>query len=176
MDESRRAIEALGRAGIEAHHITLQGEAPDDASARSEVAEPDRRVMERWFALSTLWGIGGAVAGFILGIPVGALVIEVFNRDVTLTSLFVSASLGALFVGLIAWLTGAFYHVQAGEIWELSFHQTYAGGAVVGVHSADPKDIGRAARVLYEQGALAVKTVDPHTRPRDAVLAMTGRR
>jgi len=169
MDDASKAIEALGLAGIEGHRITLQGDSPDEASRQVDVAEADSHLMSRWFARSTLWGVGGAVIGFVLGVPVGIAILEAYDQGLGATQVIGSALLGALFLGLIAWLIGVFYYVQAGETWELSYHQTPADIAIVGVHSSNAKDVERARAILQKRGSIRLRTAGSAENPREAI-------
>jgi hypothetical protein len=175
MDKARGAIEALGLAGIEGQHLTLQGAGPDEVDSRSSVRDTDARLLGRWLALSSAWGLAGALAGLVLGIPVGVATLVIFGADVNGENAGVSALFGALSGGIIGWLIGVFYHVQAGDTWELSFHQAYAGKAIVGVHSADRVQVDKACGILKKQGALTVRMAGRYDRPSDAVR-MTERR
>jgi hypothetical protein len=175
MGQANGAIEALGLAGIEGEHVTLQGEAPDGATrgeTLADTAAADRQLMGRWFGLSAVWGVVGAVLGLVAAIPVGIGVIELADENVTLAGVIGSALFGALFGGIIAWLIGIMYYGQGGDAWELSYHKTYVGKAVVGVHSADPGQIDKARTVLQKHGAINVTTATGRIGPRDAV-AMT---
>jgi hypothetical protein len=169
MDDARRAIETLGRAGIEGKHITLTGDAPDEAATRAETAEADAALMSRWFRTNLAWGAVGAVIGALLGIPIGALVISVgLDSDITAENLFISALMGGIFLGIIAALIGVVYPMQAGDTWELTYQKTYGDKAIVGVHSADPREVEKARDTMQKHGALNVRTADSQTRPQDA--------
>src|SRR4051812_3483828 len=87
LEDGRKAIETLGRAGIEAKHITLGGDAPDEAAIREDTAEADKRMMTRWFRLSAEWAAVGAVVGALVAIPVGLGVIAALDADVMFSNM-----------------------------------------------------------------------------------------
>jgi hypothetical protein len=172
LTEARLAIEALGRAGIEGKRITIGGEAGDRAAKLTETSADDGRIMSRWFGYVAQWAVLGVIVGVVAGIPVGAAVIELAGGVVTLGAVVASAFLGALFAGLIAGLAAAFYAVQAGDSWELTFQETYGDTAIVGVHSDAPDEIEKARSVLKGQHPLNVRVTGKQMSPQDAMNAM----
>ena len=180
MGQASRAIEALGLAGIEGQHVTLQGEAPEEATREetlADTADADRRLMGRWFGLAAAWGVAGAALGLVAGIPVGIGAIELADENVTLAGVIASALFGTLFGGIIGWLIGIMYYGQGGDAWELGYHKGHTGRAIVGVHAADPKVIDKAREVLQKHGAINVTTatgrIGPRRRRHDTAARLT---
>jgi hypothetical protein len=171
--EARLAIEALGRAGIEGKRITIGGEAGDRAAMLTETSAADSRVMSRWFGYVAQWAVLGVILGVVAGIPVGAAVIELAGGGITLGAVVASAFLGALFAGMIAGLVAAFYAVQAGDSWELTFQETYGDTAIVGVHSDAPDEIEKARSILKRRNPLNVRVTGKRMSPQDAMNAMS---
>jgi hypothetical protein len=170
LEDARNAIEALGRAGIDGQHITLQGEAADEAAAQTEdVPAADARIMKRWFGTVAAWAVLGGILGAVLGIPVGYAFVEASGRDFTLPTAIGVAFLGALFISAIAGLVAAMYPMQDTEAWELAHHDAYQSTAIVGVHSANANEIATARYVLEGRHALMVRTAGPDEMPREAV-------
>lgn len=171
LEDGRKAIETLGRAGVEAKHITLGGPAPDEAAIREDTAEADKRMMTRWFSLSAEWAAVGAIVGAVVGIPVGLGVIASLDADVIFSNMLVAVLLGALFGGVISGLVGSMYSLQAGDTWELTFQQTYADKTIVGVHSNNAADIDKARDIFQKAGALSVRVPSRRRSPQDAMDA-----
>src|SRR5438309_9064024 len=85
--DARKAMEALGRAGIEGKRITLGGGAADKAAAHTDTAAADSRIMTRWFSFVAHWAALGAVLGGVGGILVGVAIIAIVGGGITLGSL-----------------------------------------------------------------------------------------
>lgn len=106
--EARKAMEALGRAGIEGQHITMQGDAPDEAAIRTDTAGADSRMMRRWSGIVAVWAALGALAGAALGVSLGWLMIDSLG-NATFGSVALTSLLGALFGGIAGGLVGSMY-------------------------------------------------------------------
>jgi hypothetical protein len=174
LDDARGAIEALGRAGIEGKHITLGGDVADVAATNMDTAEADRHFMEHWLGIIFKFGTIGAVAGAVVGVPVGAAAIAATGGDVTGSGLIASAAFGAIGLAIVTTLIAGISHIQAGDTWELTFQETYGDKTIVGVHSSKREDIDKAKQMLETHGATIVRVPSSSATPQEAVDRVAG--
>jgi len=163
MDSARKAINTLGRAGIEADDISLTGGAADTAASQEDTASADATAMTAFFQSAGLGGAMGMFAGLVLGPPITFVVFDVFNIDVTIGSILGGTTMGILLLGIVGALVGQYYPVHAAQPWELSFHRT-PGGVILGVHTDEPKHIERARQALASLQPLDLYYVDEQGR------------
>jgi hypothetical protein len=145
MDQARRAIDALQRAGIEAQLIGLGGPGAERAARRTDTAGRDVAETTRIGSRAAIGGAIGSAVGAVLGGVIGALVFEPFAGGFW----------GALIAGAIG--GGAVGGVAAGvgsadlvEDVELTYDRDEAGPVRVEVFTPDPDVAARAAEVLEQ--------------------------
>lgn len=161
---ARKAINALGRARIEADNISMIGPAAEETAGQTETAAADTPLAQylstRVGSGATAGTLGGAVAGLVIGgFAAGVLGVEVSAGMLLAVMLFAAVGFGA-----IGGFVGSMFSLQAADQWELTFHDA-RGRAIVGVHSENPEDIDVATRVLEQQDPLEMYRVRPDGTP-----------
>jgi hypothetical protein len=161
MQEARVAIEALGRAGIDAAGISLSGPPAREAANREDTREIDAAIMRQFFWSSTEYAFVGALMGAVAAIPIAFVVFEWLGRDPSLSGLLVAALLGAFGGAWTAWAVGqaAPMERQAGESWGLTFAESASRNPFVGVRSQDFAIVERAETVLRVHSPLRMRRV-----------------
>lgn len=129
-EAARGAIEALERNGVEASHIALLGS-----------RDPNRRPSP------LRWAVGRIGRLFLTGLVLGAIAGVAFGW---LTG--IGGAAGPLLWGVFGALTGAFVVAVSSfgvsRAWWRTFAAESAGTLAVGVHTDDPQEADRAARIL----------------------------
>jgi hypothetical protein len=152
---ARRAIDALGVAGIGGDAISLRGPAADEAAQQRSVTSPDKQVLQYVTAHVNAGALLGAFMGGLLGPPIAWLIFGFGPGGVLLTLFF-----AALGLGIVGALLGSMFPLHGGDTWEPSFRPTHDRRASVGVHSNEPGEVARAFQILLKQDALETYRVD----------------
>jgi hypothetical protein len=174
MPSARRAVEALGNAGIEGDNISVTGKAADNAAAPesaeetlAKTREMDAQFGKHMLRLIGYWTVAGVIGGALLGIPLSIGIMAVLGADITLERVIAGVFLTALAAGIIAWL---FPHTsvgkQAAPPWELTFAESVDGPVKVGVHSDNADEVERAEGTLRKHQPLRVYRAGPDGTPR----------
>jgi len=161
---ARKAINALGRATIEADNISMIGPAADEAAGQTETGVADTRLAQY---LSTRVGsaaTAGMLIGAVAGLVIGGFAAGVLGADVSAGMLLAVMLFGAVGFGAVGGFVGGMASLQVAEPWELTFHDA-RGQAIVGVHSENPEDIDVATKVLEQQDPLEMYRVRPDGTP-----------
>jgi hypothetical protein len=176
MESARRGIEALGRAGFDGQKTTLHGPAPDIAADGLEVAGADAKAMARITQFVVICAAMGGIAGFMFGVPLGALFIDrALHDDVGFRNTLNVAALLALGLGITSGLIAMMWEMQAADAWELTFHERYTGAAIVGLHTQDATEASRALDVLRSARAIDVSVMGSGGLVQDAAYHLAAR-
>jgi hypothetical protein len=159
---ARGAIEALGRAGIETHRVSLEGRGADRAAAPPAVpasnARADARIIKRWLRQVVPAAAIGAALGAVFGVLAGVVAMQLIDPDITLGSVVTSAFLGALAFSAIAVLVTGVANQGAGEAWATTFSEARASGQMsVAVYLDEKDELELARQILEESGAGSVR-------------------
>jgi hypothetical protein len=160
MEQARTAMEALGRAGIDAGNISLSGPPVREALHRGDTREMDAGVMRQVFWVSTLYAMIGGLVGAAIAVPAALVAMPIFaDENASVGVLIVAALLGGFGGAWTAWAiwVSAPLERQAGEAWALTFAESAAGHPYVGVHSDDPDVVWQAEAILQEQAPLRMR-------------------
>jgi hypothetical protein len=161
MDEARDAISALEAAGIESSHISLIGPRAEEAATETDTRQRDLDVTKdigKKVAAGAAAGttVGGAV-GFLAGLAAFAIpgVGPVLGAGV-----WAATAAGGVAGGAVGGVLSGVAGIDVSEAWELTFQDVRQGKVVVGVHSDDQSEVGKAEEVLQAQNPLSVKRFD----------------
>jgi hypothetical protein len=150
MAQARKAIDALGLAGVEAQRITLYGRPVAEAASDAVTLDRDERIARHVGKRAVLFGAIGAVLGAAVGLVVGILAFS------GAAGLYASIIGFGLAFGAIAGVYGAYASVSMTPAWELTYERV-SGDVLVGVHSESEEDAERAAGVLRSHSPLRVE-------------------
>jgi hypothetical protein len=176
MEAARRGIEALGRAGFDGQKTTLHGPAPEMAAEGMDVADADAKAMARITQFVAICAAMGAIAGFMFGMPLGALFIDrALHDEVAFGNTLGVAALLALGLGITSGLIAMIWEMQAADAWELTFHERYEGAAIVGLHTTDATEAARALDVLRSAHAIDVSVMGSGGVVQDAAYDLAAR-
>lgn len=163
MDAARKALDALGRAGIEAEDISVLGQAVDEARSDPDTRLRDldatgdlaQKAAKTASIGSILGGIAGAAAFVIPGIG-----------PVLGAGIWAAAGGGAIAGGVVGGMMGAIDATQLGPEWEVTYGNPLREGKVlVAVHARDDEEAQKAAELLEKHGADRVDHLDESGKP-----------
>ncbi len=163
LSSARAAINALGRATIEANDISLTGPAADRAAALADTSQLDAHIAAFLGNRVALGAAIGAASGAIVGLFLALFALVVFGWDVSVATTLATMLFGAIGMSVLGGFVTGMYNLQPAEPWELTF-EDMTGRAIVGVHSEDPKDIAKATQVLQDQRPIEIYRTDSHGR------------
>lgn len=162
MEKARSAVEALGRAGIEAEDISLLGRAVDEARSN-----PDTRLrdLEASTEIAKRAGVGAA-AGTALGALAGVAAFVIPGvGPVVGTGILGAALAGSMAGGGVGGMVGGVAGLSLEDDWDLTFQDSIrAGRVLVAVHATDKSDVEKAAEVLEGEGADELDWLDAEGR------------
>lgn len=170
MENARKAIMALERAGIDADNISLLGRAGEEVANETDPAERDAGVTKDVTkAALTGTAVGGAVGG-IAGFIAGALAFGIPGIGPVVGSGIWAATLGAAGVGgPIGGLVAGAAALGESEAWESTYHESVRSGRVViAVHADDRQQLDQAADILRGQEPAALDFLNAQGRRVDA--------
>jgi hypothetical protein len=165
MEEARAALDALERAGIESSRISLLGpraeEAAEETDTRSRDLDLTKDVGKKVAAGAAAGSAVGGAAGFLAGLAAFAIpgVGPVLGAGVWAATIG-GAAAGASVGGVVAGVGS----IDVSEAWELTYQHVREGRVVVGVHSDDADEVGKAAEALQKLEPLSVHRFDPEGR------------
>jgi hypothetical protein len=158
MESARKAVDALGRAGVDAENISLLGRAVDEARI-----DPDTRLrdLEATTEVAKRAGVGAA-AGGALGALAGLAAFAIPGvGPVVGMGLLAGAAAGTAAGGAIGGMVGGVAGLSLEDDWDLTFQESIrAGRVLVAVHARDRADVERSAQVLEEQGSDQLEWLD----------------
>ncbi len=158
MDKARVAMDALGRAGIEAEDISLLGRAVEEAKT-----DPDTRLrdLDATADIAKRAG-GGAAAGGALGAIAGAAAFVIPGVGPVIgMGLLAAAAAGTAAGASVGGMVGGVDGFSLDDSWDLTFGDSIQEGRVLlAVHAADEADVYKAAKVLKEHDADRLEFVD----------------
>jgi hypothetical protein len=144
LDQARKAVQQLERAGIEAGDVVLHGaETPPatGAVAREQDVEVTKHVAK--------WALGGAIVGGIVSAALLVLVINLIGVEPRLAASVGAAIAGFLFGGaVVGFWTGAKEIPVNAEALEGTFGRSVDGTVAVAVHTGDAGLATKAEDVL----------------------------
>lgn len=158
MDKARVAMDALGRAGIEAEDISLLGRSVDEAKS-----DPDTRLRDldatADIAKRT---VAGAAAGGTLGALAGAAAFVIPGVGPVIgMGLLAAAAAGTAAGASVGGMVGGVAGFSLDESWDLTFQESIRDGRViVAVHAADQDAVDKGADVLRKHDADRLEFVD----------------
>ncbi|MDQ6839162.1 MAG: hypothetical protein M3137_12740 [Actinomycetota bacterium] len=162
MESARGAVDALGRAGIEAEDISLLGraveEARNDTDTRLRDLEATGEIAKRAGAGIAAGGTLGALAG------VAAFAIPGVGPVVG-TGILAAVAGGSVAGASVGGMVGGVAGVSLEEDWDLTFHDSVrAGGVLVAVHAAEKDDVDKATKVLESEHPQRIDWLDAEGR------------
>jgi hypothetical protein len=144
LSTARAVIEQLSRKGaIDADKISLTGSASVDVVTLAEGARADGRLLEYIGKHAMTGGAAGIVLGTMLAILLALIVM-----GTGAAGLLLAAVCGGIAGGILGTILSVFYMMEPSQPWGLTFGESDAGQAIVGVHSESREDIERAEQIL----------------------------
>ena len=165
MDAARKALDALGRAGIEAEDISVLGQAVDEARS-----DPDTRLRDLDATADVAKkAVGGAAAGGALGALAGAAAFVIPGVGPVIGMGLLAAAAGGTVAGAsVGGMVGGVAGLSLEDDWDLTFQESLrAGRVLVAVHATDKADVEKAAEVLEEEEADQLEWIDSEGRKLD---------
>ena len=157
-EAARRAVTALGRAGVEADKISFLGRDVDEVTS-----DPDTRLrdLEVTGAVAKKAGLGGAV-GSTLGALAGAAAFAIPGVGPVIgAGIWGAAAAGAAAGGAVGGMVGGVASIDLSEDWELTFGEALREGQVLVAVQADDEDgMAKARKVLEGEGPERVERID----------------
>ncbi len=150
IDGARRAVTALGLAGVGGEYISLKVLGASEAATVSTTGETDARMLLHLLRYIIIGAVIGTVVGAIISPFVGWIVLLWLDLDVTVQSMLISLLLTTLMSHMVGGFIGYAVAMQAGESWEQSFHDV-PGPVEVIVRSNREDIIERAGRAMRRQ-------------------------
>lgn len=145
MDKARKAMDALGRAGIEGEDISLLGRAAEEART-----DPDTRLrdLDATADIAKRAGVGAA-AGGTLGAIAGAAAFVIPGVGPVIGMGLLAAAAGTAAGASVGGMVGGVAGFSLDDSWDLTFQESIREGRVlVAVHAADRSDVDKAAEVF----------------------------
>ncbi|MDQ4133736.1 MAG: hypothetical protein M3179_11150 [Actinomycetota bacterium] len=148
--QARKAIENLGRAGIEAEEMSAGSRSLKDAGS-----DPDTR--DRDVATTGALGgsaIAGAAIGLVIGAVVGAVAMAIAGLGPKSPGFWIALIGGAIAGGAVGGMIGGVRKLPLTEEWELTYDEEAAepdGTFRVAVHAADAQNMEKARKVLESE-------------------------
>ena len=162
MEAARGALDALGRAGIEAEDISVLGQSVEEARS-----DPDTRLRDLDATADVAKRAGaGAAAGGALGAVAGAAAFVIPGvGPVVGMGLLAAAAAGTAAGASVGGMVGGVAGLSLEDDWDLTFQEDLrAGRVLVAVHAADKTDVDKAARVLEDEEAEQLQWIDAEGR------------
>ena len=157
-EEARDALEALGRAGIDADKTSLAGREALVVASDPDTRLRDLEVPAEIVKQAATGGMVGSVLGALAG--AAAFVIPGIGPGIG-TGIFAAMFAGGIGGGAVGGMVGGIGSMSLGESWELTFADRLQGGKVlVAVHAESADEAREAARVLEKEGAEGVEYLD----------------
>jgi hypothetical protein len=162
MESARKAVDALGRAGVDAENISLLGRAVDEARM-----DPDTRLrdLEATGEIAKRAGTGAA-AGGALGALAGVAAFAIPGVGPVVGMGILAAAAGGSVAGAsVGGMVGGVAGLSLEDDWDLTFQESIrAGRVLVAVHAEDRSDVEKAAKVLDGEHADQVEWLDAEGR------------
>lgn len=157
--QARKAIENLGRAGIEAEEMSAGSRSLKDAGA-----DPDTRQRD----VATTRALGGsAITGGLIGLVIGAVIaavaVAVAGYGPKSPAFWIALIGGGLAGGAVGGMIGGVRKLPLTDEWELTYDEEAAepdGTFRVAVHAADEKDMEKARKVLESENPQDLKRLN----------------
>jgi hypothetical protein len=160
IDDARKAIASLERAGIDGSKVSLVGrkadEAADRAAVQEDVSSRDSQVAGDVTKSAVTGSAVGGAAGLLAGLAAFAIpgVGPVVGAGIWLAAL--GGAVGGAGVGGVV---GGVSALPMSPDWELASESLQHGRSVVAVHAENPDEIAKAEKVLHDSGAIRVEMV-----------------
>ncbi|HEV3401736.1 MAG TPA: general stress protein [Acidimicrobiales bacterium] len=162
MEAARKAIDALGRAGIEAEDISVLGQSVEEARS-----DPDTRLRDLDATADVAKKAGaGAAAGGALGALAGAAAFVIPGVGPVIGMGLLAAAAGGTVAGAsVGGMVGGVAGLSLEDDWDLTFQESLREGrALVAVHATEKADVEKAAEVLEEEKADKLEWIDSEGR------------
>lgn len=146
-ERADEALEALGRDGFAPEEVSLLGQPIEDIDAvgeHEEDAPVDGGVGRQIAAGVGVGGLGGGVAGLLIGAAVSAIPGVGPVAAIGLLAGTSGAAMGATVGGIVEGESA----MRTDHSWDQTFEAIKTGAVVVGVHSDDPERIATATATL----------------------------
>lgn len=149
MEDARKAVEALERAGVPASHISLLGPRAEEASTTADTSQRDEQVVEKAMQATLGGAAAGTGVGGAVGFLAGAAAFGIPGVGPGVGAGIWAATLGgAAAGGGVGFTAGAMAKMKQSQAWELTLEEVSKGYVVVGVHSDDPEELEDAVGAL----------------------------
>ena len=162
MEAARKAMDALGRAGVEAEDISVLGQAVEEARS-----DPDTRLrdLDATTDIAKKAGAGAAVGG-ALGALAGAAAFVIPGVGPVVGMGLLAAAAGGTAAGAsVGGMVGGVAGLSLEDDWDLTFQEHLrAGRVLLAVHAADKSDVEKAAEVLEDHDAQQLEWIDGEGR------------
>ena len=162
MDTARKAMDALGRAGIEAEDISLLGQSAEEARS-----DPDTRLRDLDATADIAKRAGaGAAAGGAVGALAGAAAFVIPGVGPVIGMGLLAAAAGGTVAGAsVGGMVGGVAGLSLEDDWDLTFQESLrAGRVLLAVHAVDKDDVDKAAKVMEGEGADQLEWIDAEGR------------
>ena len=165
MEAARDALDALGRAGIEAEDISVLGQSVEEARS-----DPDTRLRDLDATADIAKKAGaGAAAGGALGALAGAAAFVIPGVGPVIGMGLLAAAAGGTVAGAsVGGMVGGVAGLSLEDDWDLTFQESLREGRVlVAVHATDRADVDKAAKVFEQEKADKLEWIDSEGRKLD---------
>jgi hypothetical protein len=161
-EQARKAMEALGRAGIEADEMSVRGRAVAEAGADSDTRQRD---VATTGALASRAGSGGVI-GAVVGALVAVGACLAFGLSPGSAGFWIAAVGGLIAGGAVGGMIGGIRKLPLAQEWELTYDEDASadGGVRVTVQAADEEQLERARKVLASERPERLEQVDASGR------------
>lgn len=165
MEQARAGVSGLGRAGVEADHVSLLGRRAEEAARNPDTSQADQRVTGDIARKAGTGAAAGVVAGGLAGLA--AFTIPGVGPVVG-SGIWAATGAGALAGGAVGGFVGGVASIDLADDWELTYQSVREGRVLVAVHADDSSEGDRAAAALERAGAEMVLHFDADGRLRPA--------
>lgn len=157
MEGAREAMTSIGRAGLEAGKVSLQGQQANEAESDTDTAERDRGAVDEVGKRAGLGVVAGGVVGGAVGLMAGAAAFGAPD--------LAAAAAGAAAGAAVAGVTSGVASIDLSDDWELTYDSGGEGAAVVMIRADSEEEAGKAAELLHAAHADNVRCFDSQGRP-----------
>jgi hypothetical protein len=161
MDAARQAIDGLERAGIDAGHISLLGPGAEREAGDTDTTERDVEATGHVGGRALAGGAAGTAAGGAVGFLAGLVAFSIPGVGPVIgAGVWAATAAGAIGGGAVGGVLGGISSVGMTPAWELTHGHVRGGRVVVGVHSEDEEEMGRAEESLRKLDPVAIERFD----------------
>lgn len=160
-ETAREAIEALELTGVSPSDISLLGPSGEAAADVRDTSSVDEAVISEGLRSTIGGAAAGSGTGGVLGFVVGAAVFGVPGFGPVVAAGIWATTLGGVAAGGgIGFTVGALAEMKQSQAWELTLQDVGEGNFVVGAHTDDWREFGRARRALESCDAARTRDFD----------------